>query len=94
MQGLDLSKPGEKKKLIWAAGLGLVAIVFLYWVLIGFESSTPTTVRTTPSPSPQQRAAAPNTRTGGTATPEVDSLTVFTEILYEPSSYNASQENR
>ena len=94
MQGLDLSKPGEKKKLIWAAGLGLVAIVFLYWVLIGFESSTPTTVRTTPSPSPQQRAAAPNTRTGGTATPEVDSLTVFTEILYEPSSYNAPEAKR
>ncbi len=93
MQGLDLTKPGEKKKLIVAAVLGLVALVFLYWVLIGFESSTPTSVRATPSPSPQQRAAQ-NTRTGGTATPEVDSLAVFTEIQYEPSSYNAPEAKR
>jgi len=36
----DLSKPGEKKKLVFAAILGLVAIVFLWWTFFGFGSST------------------------------------------------------
>jgi hypothetical protein len=27
MQAIDLSKPGEKKKLIWAGALGLAAIL-------------------------------------------------------------------
>ena len=45
---VDLSKPGEKKKLIFAAVLGLGAILVLYWVLIGFDSRSPAT-RTTDS---------------------------------------------
>ena len=50
---VDLSKPGEKKKLIFAGALGLGAILVLYWVLIGFGSqSTPT--RTTTSATPQR----------------------------------------
>lgn len=36
----DLSKSGEKKKLILAALLGLVAILFLWWTLFGFGSSS------------------------------------------------------
>jgi hypothetical protein len=43
MQIVDLNNPGEKKKLIWAALLGLVAILFLWWTLIGFGSSSKTT---------------------------------------------------
>ena len=35
---VDLSKPGEKKKLIFAAVLGFGALLVLYWVLIGFDS--------------------------------------------------------
>ncbi len=49
MQLVDLSKPGEKKKLIGAAVLGLVAIVFLWWMLIGFDSGTPTTQTARPT---------------------------------------------
>ena len=41
MQLVDLSKPGEKKKLLFAAGLGFGAIVVLWWALFGFGSSTP-----------------------------------------------------
>jgi hypothetical protein len=48
MQVADLNNPGERKKLIWAGLLGLVAIVFLWWTFIGFGgSSKPAT--TTPS---------------------------------------------
>jgi hypothetical protein len=48
---LDLSKPGEKRKLIIAAILGLIAIVFLWWTFFGFGGSAP------PSrPSAQQQA--------------------------------------
>ncbi len=51
---VDLSKPGEKKKLIVAAVLGLGAILVLYWVLIGFGSSPPATTRTTATATPQR----------------------------------------
>lgn len=47
----DLSKPGEKKKLIVASILGLVALVFLWWTFIGFGSSaSSSTTRTTNVP--------------------------------------------
>lgn len=55
----DLSKPGEKKKLIGAGVLGLVAIIFLWWTFIGFGSSpTTSTSRQTPT-QPTRRNNAP-----------------------------------
>ena len=39
MELADLSKPGEKKKLIWAAALGFLAILFLWWTFVGFGSA-------------------------------------------------------
>ena len=55
----DLSKPGEKKKLIGAGVLGLVAIIFLWWTFVGFgSSSTPTTSRQAPT-QPTRRGTAP-----------------------------------
>ena len=98
MQGIDLSKPGEKKKLIGAAVLGVVAIAVLWWALIGFDSGTPTT---TPRPAPASDSAADAataqtaTRPGGTATAEVANLAqLFQPIKYEPSSYNAPEARR
>ena len=61
MQIADLNKPGEKKKLIWAAMLGLVAIIFLWWTFFGFGSSAPTTTPRTaavPPPSPRKLPGA------------------------------------
>lgn len=57
----DLSKPGEKKKLLVAAVLGLVAILFLWWTLFGFGSSTATPAR------PPVAAQQPPGRPGSTA---------------------------
>lgn len=98
MQRVDLSKPGEKKKVIIAAVLGLVAIIVLWWTLIGFDSSTPTTAtRPTPSSAPQQRAAQSATQRANQPAPptqEVTNLAAFTEIIYQPSSYNPPEARR
>jgi TIG domain-containing protein len=40
MELADLSRPGEKKKLIWAGILGLAAIILLWWTFFGFGSSS------------------------------------------------------
>jgi hypothetical protein len=41
MQMTDSRNPGERKKLLWAGALGLVAIVLLWWTFFGFGSSAP-----------------------------------------------------
>ena len=92
MQRIDLNKPGEKKKLIVAGALGLGAILVLYWVLIGFDSGTPTASRPTPSPSPQRAQTAQ--RQAGTVAPEVKNVQSFTEVSWQPSSYEAPEARR
>ena len=62
MELADLSKPGERKKLIWAGALGFVAILFLWWTFVGFGSKTSTPTRTATS--------QPTTRPQATRTPE------------------------
>ncbi len=57
----DLTKPGEKKKLISAGVLGLVAIMFLWWTFFGFGSSKPTTPRPTTAQGTQ--TSQPGSRT-------------------------------
>src|SRR5215213_3705760 len=97
MELSDLSKPSEKKKLIWAAILGFVAIVVLWWTLIGFGGGTPpatTSARRSPSPAPQRAATQVGQRSNGTASTEVNDLTAFAEIQYQPSSYNPPEAKR
>jgi len=43
MQVADLNNPNDRKKLILAAVLGLIAILFLWWTFFGFGSSKPPT---------------------------------------------------
>src|SRR5215207_7620882 len=94
MQLADLSKPGEKKKLIWAAALGFGAIVVLWWVLIGFDSRTPTTTaKPTATPAPQRPGTVAQ-RSNPTISPDVQSLAAFAPIEYQPSSYNAPEAKR
>jgi len=95
MQRVDLNKPGEKKKLISAGVLGLAAIVVLYWVFIGFDSGTPKAARPQPTPTPQPRAAQTTQRPNGPGvSQEVINAAVFTEVRYDPSSYNAPEAKR
>ena len=64
MQLSDINNPAERKKLFIAGGLGLLALVLLWWTFIGFGSSTPTPQRPTaaatprPTPPPTQPSAA------------------------------------
>jgi hypothetical protein len=52
MQIADVNNPSERKKLIWALALGLVAILFLWWTFFGFGgSSKPTVSRNTRNPN-------------------------------------------
>jgi hypothetical protein len=95
MARVDLSKPGEKKKLIFAGVLGLGAILVLYWVLIGFDSRSTPTTRPTASASPQR----PTTTTQRQApaaqvSQQVVDVAKFAPIDYEPSSYNAPEAKR
>lgn len=53
MQLTDIKNPEERKKLIWAIALGLIAIVVLWWALFGFGgSSKPPATRATITPVP------------------------------------------
>jgi hypothetical protein len=55
----DLSKPGEKRKLIVASILGLIAIVFLWWTFFGFGA---TATPSRPAAQQQQPGRRPNPR--------------------------------
>ena len=95
MQLVDLSKPGEKKKLIWAGVLGLAAILVLWWVFIGFDSGTSSTAkRPTPTPAPQSAAQNPPRSNGTVPSPEVVNLQAYTELVYQPASYNPPDARR
>jgi hypothetical protein len=95
MELVDLRKPGEKKKLISAAVLGLAAIIVLWWAFFGFGSSTPRgTSRPQPSASLQRAGQTTQRPNAPTVSPEVQSAAIFTEVRYEPSSYNAPEAKR
>ena len=95
MQSVDLNKPGEKKKIVVAGGLGLVAILFLWWALFGFGSSTPpTAARPSASPTPQRTAQNTGRPSNTRVSPEVQDYAAFTEVKYQPSSYNAPEARR
>jgi hypothetical protein len=65
MQIADINNPGERKKLIWAMALGLVALIFLWWTFFGFGgSSKPTANRNTRNANQTPRnATAPENST-------------------------------
>ena len=98
MQVVDLSKPGEKKKLIMAAVLGLVAILVLWWTLIGFDSGTPATDDTpdaeSDSAATSNETYATRQSTGTAIRRKLTNLAAFTEVRYAPSSYNAPEARR
>jgi hypothetical protein len=94
MQLVDLNKPGEKKKLAAAAGLGLGAILILWWALFGFGSSTRPPTRTTASATPAQQRNTPGTPRQQAPVPEVQSLADLAPVEYVQSSYSAPEPKR
>ena len=80
MQAIDIRNPGERKKLIGAAVLGLLAIILLWWAFVGFgSSSTPTKVATTRVPS----RPAPSPVSNGQSNSQVDNINLLRRIDYE-----------
>jgi hypothetical protein len=88
MQAIDLNNPGEKKKLIWAGLLGLVALVFLWWALIGFGSSSKPTSKPPAVTSKPNQTAKPS----GVETP--DALNDITPINFQHTSSNVPEAKR
>lgn len=62
MQVSDIRNPAERNKLILAGGLGIVALLFLWWTFFGFGSNS---TKVTPRPVGQP---TPSVVTSGTAT--------------------------
>ena len=63
MQLSDITNPHERKKLIGAIVLGLIAIVFLWWSIFGFGSSPKPTVRNQNVNSLQRPGSRPTLQT-------------------------------
>jgi hypothetical protein len=95
MQAVDLTKPGEKKKLIWAAILGFVALVIMWWVLFGFGgSSNSNTPRAAATPTPVRNTGTRQQQAAQPVSQDVANLALFAPIKYEPSSYSAPEARR
>jgi hypothetical protein len=94
MELINLGKPGEKKKLLWAATLGLIAIVFLWWTFIGFGSNTkkkPAVAGPTSSPTPV--VTNDSSKPAQASNPAID-ITRFAEIVYPGSNPSVSEPSR
>lgn len=93
---VDLNKPGEKKKMILAAVLGLVAIIFLWWTFIGFgsSSSSRTAARPNPTPNPQRAGRQQNQPVNDTPSQAIADASLIRAIEYQPSSYDAPEAKR
>jgi hypothetical protein len=88
MQITDITNPAERKKLIWAIGLGVVALVFLWWTFIGFGgSSRPASNRvatTTPAPSRTQANVTQAQRAEDLRQTPVEQLIPINSSLFLP----------
>jgi hypothetical protein len=65
MAAAEIRSSSDQKKLFWAIGLGIVAIIALWWVFIGFGSSQRPPVRNSSASSaatPSPRNAPPSQR--------------------------------
>lgn len=90
MKFFDPNNPNEKKKMIAAGALGLVALIVLGYVFFG-GSSKPTTnsnnvARTSPTPRPPT--------TGSTVPIEPDDCSYCREVTYNGSLPSVSEANR
>jgi len=94
MELIDLSKPGEKKKVLLAGGLGLVAILFLWWTFFGFGKSSSSVKRTSTNVTPSPTPATGQTQATNSASEVVAGIAQFAEIVYPGSTPSVGEPNR
>jgi hypothetical protein len=94
MQAIDLSKASEKKKLIAAVALGLVAILFLWWTFVGFGSSSPATAITTPTPKPASGTLPGRRLTSVPPPTTTDPSWIPEEIAFSSAKFEAPEAKR
>lgn len=90
MQFFDPNNPNEKKKMIAAGVLALVAIVILGYVFFGGSSSKPPTNQTATRPSPSVRPGKEPT----TEAPAGEDLSFYQPINYTPVAPKVDEANR
>lgn len=85
MQVGDIRNPTDRNKIILAAGLGLVALLFLWWTFFGFGGGSnkgPTRVANQPTPAASPVTTKPQTP------PVVDlqgtNANVLSQVIYRP----------
>lgn len=89
MQAIDIRNPNERKKLILAGVLGLLAIILLWWALFGFGSGGTQVARVSPRPSP-----TPQPRPGEQVPAQNDLVDQLRVIKYDYPSPFASEAKR
>lgn len=94
MELADFSKPGEKKKLISAAILGLVAILFLWWTFIGFGSSKPSPGRTSATAQAPGNRTAPARQVNTNSEPQVANISYMQEVTLPAVGPNVPEPRR
>ncbi|HAF14982.1 MAG TPA: hypothetical protein DHU55_17660 [Blastocatellia bacterium] len=72
MQMSDIRNPDERKKLIWAGVLGMLAILLLWWTFFGFGGNS---TRTTPRANSQPTPSAVTRTTGNKVPPSAVDVT-------------------
>src|SRR4051794_26804855 len=89
MKFFDPNNPNEKKKMIAAGALGLVAIVVLGYVFFGGSSTAPANkIAKGPSPTPKINSTVPAQETSG------DECSVCQPIVYNGTVPAATEANR
>jgi len=97
MQMTDIRNPSERKKLIGAGILGILAIVLLWWTFVGFGTSS---TKVAPSTRSDPRPSAGNRASYGKAQPQTavelkgDLLDQLRPINYEYSVPYAQEPKR
>ena len=96
MQISDIQNPAERKKLIWAGALGLVAVVLLWWTFIGFGGSPKQVAQRPPvnTVSPGSRVVSAQPKPLPITAADNDILERLRPIIFESSTPAVAEAKR